>query len=151
MIKSVLVYIIKDDQVLLGKRKSKYAKNKWNGFGGKVEAGEELEQSAVREVYEECGLKIKEELLNQKAEIIYKEPNSDWSVIAYTINSYVGIPKETNEMVPKWFNIKNLPWEEMWQNDRIWLEKILKEGKKIKGFVENDEKGNVIKSSFSKI
>ncbi len=36
-----LVYILKDDQILLGMKKRGFGVGKWNGFGGKVKLGEE--------------------------------------------------------------------------------------------------------------
>jgi 8-oxo-dGTP diphosphatase/2-hydroxy-dATP diphosphatase len=37
-------------------KKRGFGKGKWNGFGGKVEEGECIEDSAIRELEEECGL-----------------------------------------------------------------------------------------------
>lgn len=28
-------------------------------------------------------------------------------------------------MLPKWFNIEDIPYDEMWKNDVIWLPRIL--------------------------
>ena len=33
-------------------------RGKWNGFGGKVEAGEDILEAAIREVKEECGIDV---------------------------------------------------------------------------------------------
>ena len=37
-----LVYIRNEDKVLLGMKKRGFGKGKWNGFGGKVEHGENI-------------------------------------------------------------------------------------------------------------
>jgi hypothetical protein len=29
-------------------------------------------------------------------------------------------------MKPEWFNIKNIPYDKMWEDDKIWLPEILK-------------------------
>ena len=44
--------------VLLGQRKRGHVnmRGKWNGFGGKVESGEDILEAAIREVKEECGI-----------------------------------------------------------------------------------------------
>ena len=46
-----LVFLLKSEptpQVLLGYKKRGYAQGLWNGFGGKVEPSESIEQAAVR-------------------------------------------------------------------------------------------------------
>lgn len=45
-----LVLVEQDSRLLLGEKKRGFGKGYWNGFGGKVEAGETIEQAAVREV-----------------------------------------------------------------------------------------------------
>ena len=41
-----------------GKRGHVNMRGKWNGFGGKVEAGEDILEAAIREVKEECGIDV---------------------------------------------------------------------------------------------
>ena len=36
-----------------------------------------------------------------------------------------GKPKETEEMKPKWFFTKKLPYNKMWPDDIYWLPKVL--------------------------
>lgn len=52
-----VVIVLKDDKVLLGKRKNSY-KSGWYGVpGGRVEDGEDLMDCAKRELQEETGIK----------------------------------------------------------------------------------------------
>ena len=48
-------------QVLLGKRKSKHGVGTWAPPGGHLEFGETPEQCAMREVFEETGIKISQD------------------------------------------------------------------------------------------
>lgn len=54
------LYIIKDGKVLMGKRKGSFAAGEWCAPGGKVETGEDPEQTAVRETAEETGVQVKD-------------------------------------------------------------------------------------------
>ena len=50
--------IIKDEKVLLVKRKRPPAKDFWAVPGGKIHLGETLQQAAEREIFEETGISI---------------------------------------------------------------------------------------------
>lgn len=57
-----LVYPVgQDGRILLGRKKRGMGFGKWNGFGGKIEAGETMRECAARELFEESGLKARPE------------------------------------------------------------------------------------------
>ena len=60
-----LVFLRREGEVLLGMKKRGFGEGKWNGFGGKVEAGETIVEAAAREVREECGYVVKTEDLGE--------------------------------------------------------------------------------------
>lgn len=43
-----LVFVLQPNQVLLGLKKRGFAAGWWNGFGGKVEPGETIDEGAKR-------------------------------------------------------------------------------------------------------
>lgn len=53
------VIVIKDDKVLLGKRKNAHGEGAWCYPGGHLEYGESFEECAMREVMEETSIEIK--------------------------------------------------------------------------------------------
>ena len=53
---------------------------KWNGLGGKFEAGETPEECVIREVLEESGLSIQNP----------KFKGNDWYVFVYTATEFTG-------------------------------------------------------------
>jgi 8-oxo-dGTP diphosphatase len=54
----VAVIIIKDNRVLLGKRKNSHGEGTWAFPGGHLEWNESIESCATREVWEETGIHI---------------------------------------------------------------------------------------------
>ncbi len=52
------VLIFKDGKILLGKRKGSHGASEYGGPGGHLEYGETLEQTAIREIKEECGVTV---------------------------------------------------------------------------------------------
>ncbi|MFH1749531.1 MAG: NUDIX domain-containing protein [bacterium] len=53
------VIILKDNKVLLGKRKGAHGEGDWSFPGGHLEFNEKLENCSIREVEEETGIRIR--------------------------------------------------------------------------------------------
>jgi 8-oxo-dGTP diphosphatase len=102
--------ILKDKKILLIKRKNEPYKGKWALPGGFVEYGEKVEDTAVREVYEETGLKTKiRDIIG-----IYSDPNRDPRGHIVTIVYLLDIQGEKfkgndDASDAKFFDLKNLP------------------------------------------
>lgn len=81
------------------KKESDPQRGKWNGIGGKLEAGESPEECVVREVFEESGLKI----INPQLKGIITFPNDigyaeDWYIFVYTATKFTGKLLHTNDV-----------------------------------------------------
>lgn len=114
--------------ILLGRKKRGFGVSKWNGFGGKIEAGETFRQCAVRELYEEAHLKAQERDLQLKAFLDFQfpaAPELHHIGYVYLLRSWRGEVRESEEMQPSWFTKESLPYDEMWKADCIWIPKIL--------------------------
>lgn len=133
-----LVYPIRaDGAVLLGRKRRGMGCGKWNGFGGKLEAGETMRQCAARELFEECGLRADPLSLTLAADLYFCQPSDmSWSHagLVYFARVWTGEPCRSEEMEPRWFMPDALPYDEMWEADKIWLPMVLA-GKKIRGTV----------------
>lgn len=125
----------KDKELLLAMKKRGFGKGKWNGVGGKLDSekgDKDIVRAAIRETQEEIGVEIKE--MEKVALLRFKFPyNQGWDqdVHVFFVKDWAGEPQETEEMMPKWFKTTEVPFNEMWEDDKIWLPYVL-EGKKLK-------------------
>jgi 8-oxo-dGTP diphosphatase len=117
---ATLVYVVHDESVLLMRKKRGLGAGKINAPGGRLEQGESLEQCAVREV--------QEELIITPGELTFIGDNRFQFVDGYSLHAHVfradqfaGTPTETDEAIPYWFGLSEIPYEEMWEDDRLWV------------------------------
>jgi len=123
MIEAVIVHIISDGKILLHYKKRGHGAGKWNGVGGKIEKGETPLQCAIREAKEEMQVDVKN--LEKIGEInFYNVYGEDWLVHIF-IGEIEEEPVESEESYPKWFSIKEIPYDEMWEDDRYWLPLVI--------------------------
>lgn len=124
-----LVYLLDEmGKVLLGRKRRGMGVGKWNGFGGKIEAGETMRQCAARELREECGIVVQQEALTLMADLYFDQPSdANWSHggMVYFARKWSGTVTVSEEMEPRWFSLADLPYEAMWEADKIWLPKLL--------------------------
>ncbi len=139
-----LCLAVESGRVLLGMKKRGFGEGRWNGFGGKVEAGETIEEAARREMQEECGVTIKKmkKVGIHEFEFVTK-PEEVWEVHVFRVDEWSGEPEEMEEMRPQWFAFADIPYEEMWADDIYWLPLFL-EGKKFRTRILFDPKDNVL-------
>jgi len=43
----------------------------------------------------------------------------------YVATDFEGEPTETDEAIPIWFDVEDIPYDEMWQDDKYWLPRVL--------------------------
>ena len=146
-----LVYLLDDhNRVLLGRKKRGMGKDTWNVFGGKIEPGETMRQCAVRELREECGLVAALEDLELVADLYFDQPSdARWSHggMVYFVRKWQGTVTMSDEMLPRWFSLADLPYEAMWEADKIWLPMLLS-GKQLRGTILFAEDGDHVLSSL---
>ncbi len=121
---ATLVFVVDGMRILLIRKKRGLGAGKINGPGGRLEAGETPLDCAVREV--------QEELRVTPTGLLHCGENRFQFVDGYGIHVHVfrasgfeGRPEETAEAVPHWFPLEAIPYEEMWEDDFLWLPLVL--------------------------
>ncbi len=122
-----LIFPMRGNKVLLGVKRKKILSGLLTGPGGKPENGESIHDCAVRELYEESGLRALELCASGRVEITGNGGDMDHVVIhVFTCSQFLGKPKDTHEMGDyNWYSIHDLPWDRMRASDREWLPQIL--------------------------
>jgi 8-oxo-dGTP diphosphatase len=102
------VVIVKDNCILLGKRKGGVGDGEYGLPGGSLELGESLEECAIREVKEETNL-----ILNSVKKICTETDNKNYLYVYYV--SYIDDDSELENLEPdksenwKWYSVDDLP------------------------------------------
>jgi len=143
---STICILVKNQQILLAMKKRGFGAGKWNGYGGKAQPEEDIKDAAVRELTEESGLKVKSQDLNLAARInfIYNnKPEWDQDISIFLIKNWEGEAVETEEMKPQWYSFEQIPYDEMWVDDRLWLPRVLA-GQKLTGSIYFNADGSLV-------
>jgi len=148
---ATIVFLVKGDEILLAMKKRGFGKGKWNGAGGKKNEDESIEEAARRELMEEVGVKAKD--VEKVGEIdFYFDNKPEWSqkVIVFLAKEWEGEPIESEEMAPKWFKFNEIPYDQMWDDDRDWLPLVL-DGKIIEAGYLFDETQKLLEKELREV
>ena len=148
-IRRTLLFLRRDNEILLAMKKRGFGAGLYNGVGGKLEAGETIEQALLRETCEE--IFVVPMNYRQVAELDFiqdAETDSPWHmyVYAYLCDEWQGEPTESEEMAPEWFSLDEIPYDKMWQDDEFWLPMVLS-GDKVTGMFTFDENDKLLSHS----
>lgn len=122
---ATLVFVFRDDEILLINKKTGLGKGKVNGPGGKVEPGETPEAAAIRECHEELDIRV--------SNLEYCGEHRFQFVDGYSIHVWVyrtrdfeGVAAESREASPLWTRMDRIPYEKMWEDDKYWLPMVIR-------------------------
>jgi 8-oxo-dGTP diphosphatase len=122
--RATLMFVIRDEQILLIHKKRGFGKGKINGPGGKIEGNETPYECAIRETQEELcitpsGIKF--------AGLLHFQFIDGFSIHGhvFTASGFTGTPTETDEAIPLWCSVHDLPYSRMWEDDHTWFPHLL--------------------------
>ncbi len=122
---ATLIYLIRDDEILLIEKLRGHGAGKVNAPGGHIEVGETPEECAIREAFEEVGITVLSADL--RATLKFHDTENGFNMLGYALVSttFSGQPKRTPEAVPFWSKIDEIPFDRMWEDDQHWVPRIL--------------------------
>jgi ADP-ribose pyrophosphatase YjhB (NUDIX family) len=126
-----IVFPVSGDQVILAKKKDKIGVGLWNGYGGAVDLGETMEESAIREFTSESKVQATLEDLEILGSVVFFNHLEEGEVKlvrcqVFRIKKWQGELKETEEMgKPQSFPINQLPTKDMMLADQYWVPQFL--------------------------
>jgi 8-oxo-dGTP diphosphatase len=103
------------------KKEGDIHRGKWNGLGGKLDAGESPEECVVREIREESGLALLDPRLRGVLTFPAFKAGEDWLVFVYTATRFEGSLGVCPEGDLEWVEDAHIDRLPLWEGDRIFL------------------------------
>lgn len=117
---ATLLFVIRQQHILLIHKKRGLGAGKINGPGGRLEANEAPLQGAIREVQEE--LRVTPTGVRHCGKLAFQFVDGlSILVHVFTAQDCEGKPQETDEATPLWVPLSEIPFDRMWADDRLWF------------------------------
>lgn len=124
MTEGAIVHPVRDGELLFIHKKRGVGAGNLIGPGGKLEPGETPSGAGRREVREETGLEVRQlRKVGVLAFVFGDEPFMLPHV--YVTRQFSGRPRESDEGIPEWHSVEDLPYDRMWADDRYWIPYML--------------------------
>lgn len=121
---ATLLFVIHEGKILLIEKKRGIGAGKVNGPGGKMDPGETPLECALRETREE--LMIEATRVQKRGELCFAMSDMpDIHCHVFVAEGWDGEPTETEEAVPFWCPLTDIPYHRMWADDIHWLPQMI--------------------------
>ncbi len=135
---ATLLFVIQGERILLIRKKTGLGEGKINGPGGKVDPGETAVQAAIRECQEELHITPHEPAYCGRHMFQFINGYSI-DVSVFRSSQFEGTPTETREASPIWFDVKEIPYDQMWADDALWLPLLLQNRQFVGRYIFDDD------------
>ncbi len=122
--RATLLFVMRNGKILLIHKKRGLGAGKINGPGGRLDPGEDSHACAIREVQEELGVTPTGVRVCGELQFQFLNNHSIHGLV-YRADDIEGQPIETDEAIPEWFDLNDIPYGRMWMDDRIWFPLML--------------------------
>jgi 8-oxo-dGTP diphosphatase len=129
---ATLCFVRQGTNVLMIRKKRGLGAGKINGVGGKLDPGETPADCIIRETQEELGITLIDPEKRGELHFQFVDGYTLFCTV-FVATKFSGTPVETAEASPLWFELNHLPFQEMWEDDRLWLPQVL-DDKSFRGF-----------------
>lgn len=118
--RATILFVVREREVLLIRKKRGLGAGKVNGPGGRIEPGETPLEGALREVREEVCVTPRDVTFHG---ILLFQFTDGYGLHVHVFRAADcdGEPRETDEAAPFWCAQGALPFDAMWADDRHWL------------------------------
>lgn len=121
---ATLLFVVQEQRVLLIEKLRGIGAGKVNAPGGKIEVGESALQAIVRETREEICVDVTD--ARKVGELWFAMSDMpDIHCQVFRAANISGTPDNTEEAIPFWCDVNEIPYERMWQDDALWLPLLL--------------------------
>jgi 8-oxo-dGTP diphosphatase len=128
---ATLCYVRRDGQTLMllrNKKANDIHEGKWNGLGGKFEPGETPEACAIREIYEESGLTVRNPELRGILTFPAFDGQEDWYAFVFVACDFEGELIDSLEGELHWIDDDRVLDLNLWEGDRHFIQWLDKPG-----------------------
>lgn len=122
--RATLLFVLQDQEVLLIRKRRGLGAGKINAPGGRLDDDESPEEGAIREVREEVCITPLDP--RHRGELLFQFTDGySIHVWVFLATRHRGEACTTAEAIPLWTPLDDIPYDEMWADDRVWVPEML--------------------------
>lgn len=128
---ALLCFLVRDDEILLAESDYRLDKKTWNGITGFVTDTRQLELDAVKIIFDAIKVQVYAHDLEQAGVMHLYTLNADKTleetliITIFLCEKWLGEPRLTGNFRPRWFSLDTIPYQDMFEDTKDWLPKII--------------------------